>query len=199
MVIVKIIDWDEPRRNNFLIASQMWITGNTYTRRADLIGFVNGLPLVFIELKTAHRQLKDAFDDNLRDYTEQSIPQLFWYNACMILSNGTRSVIGSLTADWEHFAEWKKINSEGEQGVISLDTLLHGTCQPDRLLDIIENFVLYEEAKGGVKKHLAKYHQYFGVNNAIAAVQEIRSNQSRLGVFWHTQGSGKSYSMVFFS
>ncbi len=207
IVIVRVVDWDTPTNNDFLVASQLWITGPVYKKRTDLIGFVNGLPLLFVELKAAHRNLTDAYHNNLRDY-KNTIPHLFWYNVFIILSNGSRSVMGSLTADWEHFADWKKaeespssggIASEQEQGVISLETMLRGTCQPDRLLDFAENFVLYTEAKGGLRKLIAKNHQYLGVNRAIQAVQQIRANQGRLGVFWHTQGSGKSYSMVFFS
>ncbi len=169
-----------------------------YTRRADLIGFVNGLPLVFLELKASHRRLERAYHDNLSDYKD-TIPQLFWYNAFIILSNGSQSRIGSLTAGWEHFFEWKKINSEHEEGVVSLETMLRGTCEPGRLLDLIENFTLFSNAGGATVKLIAKNHQYLGVNNALQAVRNIRQNQGRLGVFWHTQGSGKSYSMVFFT
>jgi type I restriction enzyme R subunit len=169
-----------------------------YKRRADLVGFVNGLPLVFIELKASHKRLEDCYNNNLRDYKD-TIPQLFWYNAFIILSNGSKSCIGSLTAEWGHFAEWKKINNEGEQGVVSLETMIRGTCEPSRLLDIVENFILFSESKGGLVKMVAKNHQYLGVNRSIAALQEIKKNKGRLGVFWHTQGSGKSYSMVFFA
>src|SRR3990170_3358576 len=130
-----------------------------YTRRTDLLGFVNGLPLLFVELKAAHRQLKNAYRNNLRDY-KNAIPQLFWYNAFVILSNGSRSVIGSLTAGWEHFGEWKKIVNEQEQGLISLETMIRGACQPDRLLDLVENFILFVESKGGLRKLIAKNHQY---------------------------------------
>ncbi len=195
---VRVIDWESPENNDFFLASQLWVSGEMYKRRADLVGFVNGLPLVFVELKASHRQLKAAFDNNLRDY-RSTIPHIFWYNVFIILSNGSRSVIGSLTAEWEHFVEWKKINSEGEEGIISLETIVRGMCAPARLLDLAENFVLFKEGKGGLTKLVAKNHQYLGVNNAIAAVQRIRENRGRLGVFWHTQGSGKSFSMVFFS
>jgi len=197
-VRVKVIDWENPKNNDFLLASQFWISGEMYKRRADLIGFVNGLPLVFIELKASHKRLEDAYNQNLRDYKD-TIPQLFWYNAFIILSNGSKSCIGSLTASFEHFAEWKKINSEGEQGVVSLDTMIRGTCEPSRLLDIVENFILFSESKGGLVKMVAKNHQYLGVNSAIEALQQNEKRQGRLGVFWHTQGSGKSYSMVFFA
>lgn len=180
------------------MASQFSITGEIYTRRADLIGFVNGLPLVFIELKAHHQRLELAYKKNLTDY-KSSIPQLFWYNAFIILSNGRKSRISSLTAQWEHFSEWKKINSEGEEGIISLDTMIRGTCDRDRLLDITENFIFFYEAKGKSIKVVAKNHQFLGVNSAVTAVSQIRQNKGKLGVFWHTQGSGKSYSMVFFS
>jgi type I restriction enzyme R subunit len=195
---VKIIDWQTPTNNDFFLASQFWVSGEIYKRRADLVGFVNGIPLLFIELKAAHIALKNAFEHNLRDY-KKTIPQLFWYNAFIILSNGSESKIGSMSAAWEHFSEWKKINSEGEQGIISLETILKGTCEPSRFLDIIENFTLFNEAQGGLQKIIAKNHQYLGVNNAIAEVQNLQENQGKLGVFWHTQGSGKSFSMVFFS
>ena len=195
---VQVIDWNTPANNDFFLASQFWISGEIYKRRTDLVGFVNGLPLVFIELKAAHKALKNAFDNNLKDY-KYTIPQLFWYNAFIILSNGSQSKIGSLTSEWEHFNDWKKINNEGEAGIISLETMLRGVCQPERLLDLVENFTLFEEAQGGLRKIIAKNHQYLGVNNSLRAVQNIRQNHGKLGVFWHTQGSGKSYSMIFFS
>lgn len=195
---VKVIDWNKPDNNDFFLASQFWITGEMYTRRADLIGFVNGLPLVFIELKASHKRLENAYNDNLRDYKD-TIPHIFWYNAFIILSNGSRSRIGSMTAEWEHFADWKKINSEGEEGIISLETMLRGTCEPSRLLDLVENYTLFMEAKGGLIKLVAKNHQYLGVSSAIEALKEIKTREGRLGVFWHTQGSGKSVSMIFFS
>lgn len=195
---VRVIDWNEPSNNDFFLASQFWISGEMYKRRADLIGFVNGLPLVFIELKAAHKRMEHAYRDNLRDY-KNAIPQIFWYNGFIILSNGSQSKIGSMTAEWEHLAEWKKINSEGEEGIVSLDTMIRGTCEPVRLLDIIENFTIFGEVSGGIVKLVAKNHQYLGVNNATEALKQIEKNKGRLGVFWHTQGSGKSYSMVFFS
>ena len=195
---VRVIDWQQPENNDFFLASQFWVTGEMYKRRCDLVGFVNGLPLVFIELKASHKKIENAFNDNLKDY-KATIPQLFWYNASVILSNGSQSRIGSLTAEWEHFAEWKKINSEGEEGKISLETMVRGTCEKRRLLDLVENFILFVEATGGMQKLVAKNHQYLGVNNALRAVDNLKDNQGRLGVFWHTQGSGKSYSMVFFS
>lgn len=195
---VRVIDWDTPSNNDFCLFSQFWVTGDMYKRRADLVGFVNGLPLLFIELKASHKRLKNAFDENFKDY-KTTIPQLFWYNAVVILSNGSESKIGSLTSYWEHFSDWKRINDEGEQGVISLDTMIRGTCEPARFLDLVENFVLFQETKGGTIKIVGKNHQYLGVNNALQSVRQIQENRGRLGVFWHTQGSGKSLSMVFFT
>ena len=195
---VRVIDWNDPANNDFFLASQFWISGEMYRRRADLVGFVNGLPLIFIELKAAHKRLENAYRDNLRDYKD-TIPQILWYNAFIILSNGHESRIGSMTAGWEHFFEWKKISNEEERGVVSLETMIRGTCEKNRLLDIVENFTLFNIAGGASIKLIAKNHQFLGVNNALDAVRSLGENQGRLGVFWHTQGSGKSYSMVFFS
>ena len=196
--VVRVMDWDEPANNDFLLCSQFWITGEMHTRRADLVGFVNGLPLLFIELKATHRRLETAFTGNLRDYKD-TIPQLFWPNALIILSNGSQSRVGSITAGWEHFAEWKKIGSEDEQGRVSLETMLRGVCDTRRFLDLVENFCLFQEVPGGLIKLTAKNHQYLGVNNALEALADIRQRDGKLGVFWHTQGSGKSVSMIFFA
>lgn len=195
---VRVIDWDDPTENEFLLVQQMWVSGELYTRRADLVGFVNGLPLLFGELKAHHRRLEHAYRDNLSDYKD-TIPHLLWYNAVILLSNGSDAVMGTVTSEWEHFSPWKKINDEGEQGVVRLDTLIRGTCPRARFLDIVENYLLYQERRGGLAKIAAKYHQYFGVEKSIAAVRGMGDRRGRLGVFWHTQGSGKSLSMVFFS
>jgi len=194
---VSIIDFDNPENNDFFLASQLWITGEMYTRRPDLIGFVNGLPLIFIELKASHKRLENAYYNNLTDY-KKTIPQLFWYNAFIILSNGSQSKIGTISSSWELFNDWKRINSEGEKGIISLDTVLLGTCEKSRFLDILENFILFENVDGSLTKIMAKNHQYLGVNNAIENYKRRESLKGRLGVFWHTQGSGKSFSMIFF-
>ncbi|HKI62284.1 MAG TPA: type I restriction endonuclease subunit R [Mariprofundaceae bacterium] len=195
---VRYIDWSKEKNNDFLLVSQLWVTGEVYTRRTDLTGFVNGIPLLFVELKASHRELKHAYSGNLTDYKD-TIPHLFWCNALVILSNGHESKLGSVTSAWEHFSEWKKINDEDETGMVSLETMLRGTCEPARLLDIVENFILFSDAQGGTIKLVARYHQYLGVNRAVHAVEGRRKNRGKLGVFWHTQGSGKSYSMVFFS
>ena len=196
--ILKVIDWENPENNDFFLASQFRITCDGYDKRPDVIGFINGLPLVLMEFKRIDKNLYTAYHDNLRDYKD-AIPHLFWYNALIILSNGSESKFGSLTAEWEHFSEWKRVESEDEQEEVPLQTILTGICDHRRLLDIIENFTLFMEAQGGLIKLIAKNHQYLGVNNAVEALHGIGSNQGRLGVFWHTQGSGKSISMIFFA
>lgn len=196
--VLRVIDWETPKNNGFFAASQFTITGEMYTRRPDIVCFVNGMPLILMEFKRIDVNLYAAYNDNLRDYKD-TIPHLFWYNAFILLSNGTESKVGSLTASWEHFAEWKRIHSEDEPPNPSLQTILHVLCIPERLLDIVENFTLFMEAQGGLIKILAKNHQYLGVNNTIGALERIEDNHGKLGVFWHTQGSGKSISMLFFA
>lgn len=195
-VTVKVIDWQNPKNNRFLLCSQLWVTGEIETRRPDLIGFVNGLPLVFIELKAAHRQLIHGYKDNLADY-KKVIPQLFWFNQLIIISNGVQSKVGTISSQWEHFADWKKIEREDEPRVVSLETVIRGTCDKGRLIDLIENFILFESKKTTVKI-ISKYHQFLGVNQALEGLRSIEEIQGKLGVYWHTQGSGKSFSMVFF-
>jgi type I restriction enzyme R subunit len=194
--VVSVVDWEVPGNNDFLLGSQFWVAGELYLKRPDLVGFVNGLPLVLIELKKPGVNVREGFDKNLKDY-KQTIPQLFHYNALLLVSNGVQSKIGSLTAEWEHFGDWKKATSEEDVAGISLETLLRGTCEKGRLLDLIENFTRFSDSKGGVSKLLAKNHQFLGVNRAVEALRV--STDGRIGVFWHTQGSGKSYSMVFFA
>ena len=196
--VLRVIDWSSPANNDFLAASQMWIAGEMYLKRPDLIGFINGLPLLLMEFKRIDELVYSAYHDNLRDYKD-TIPHLFWYNALIIVSNGSESRFGGVTASWEYFAEWKRISSEEEQGASSLETMLRGLCDHERLLDLIENFTLFMEAQGGLIKLIAKNHQYLGANNAIQALKGIDSNRGKLGVFWHTQGSGKSVSMIFFA
>lgn len=198
MVAVQFVDWNHAGANDWLAVSQFWISGDMYRRRADVVLFVNGIPLVLVELKVSHKNVRDAFDANLRDYRD-TVPQLFWFNAFVILSNGSDTLVGSTFADWGHFGEWKRINSEGEQGVVSLETALRGTCQPQQLLDLAENFVAFMERPGGLVKALAKNHQFLGVNNSLEALREVHNREGRLGVFWHTQGSGKSLSMLWFT
>ncbi|ANV92054.1 type I restriction endonuclease subunit R [Picosynechococcus sp. PCC 8807] len=199
---IKIIDWQNPENNDFFLASQFWITGETYTRRTDLIAFINGIPLVFIELKAHTEPVQKAYDDNFTDYLK-TIPQLFWLNALVILSNGSQAKLGSITSPWAYFHEWKRIEKEKEQGRIDLETIILGTCEKTRLIDLIENYILYDEKDGKLNKIIAKNHQYLGVNQAVERVRTLYQNpkegSKQIGVFWHTQGSGKSYSMQFFA
>ncbi len=196
--VLQVIDWEQPENNDFFAASQFSITGDMYTKRPDLVCFVNGLPLVLMEFKRIDVNLYAAYNGNLRDYKD-TIPHLFWYNGFIILSNGTDSKVGSLTASWEHFAEWKRRHREDETPEASLATMLQVLCEHQRLLDVVENFILFMEAQGGSVKILAKNHQYLGVNNTIQSLKEIEDNRGKLGVFWHTQGSGKSISMLLFA
>jgi type I restriction enzyme R subunit len=199
---ISAIDWEHPENNDFLLVSQLWVHSDLYHRRADLVGFVNGIPLLFIELKASHRNLKHAYDDNLRDYRD-AIPHLFTPNGFILLSNGADTKAGTITSGWDFFSEWKKINSEEEEGSVSLETVIRGMCTKERLLDLVENFVVFQDLPGGFVKLLARNHQYLGVNNAIARMEELRDappdERGKLGVFWHTQGSGKTMSMLFFS
>lgn len=256
----RVIDFDNREGSNrFLAVRELKLTGMrtpNYNRRADLICFVNGLPLVFIELKAVHKNIREGFDKNLRDYMgENVIAHAFHHNAFLVVSNGDRARYGSITGGWEHFAEWKRLD-EADTGNVEAETLLNGMLAHDRLLDILENFTLFDDSKpGATRKVLARNHQVLGVNRAVKSVakqqalkvkfpqeQRLRSrvvelpvaypaheerqrphkmvadeqapyvvNHSlpiverahpdlgRIGVFWHTQGSGKSYSMAFFA
>ncbi len=196
---LRVVDWEHPENNDFLLISQFSVAGPLYTCRPDLVGFVNGLPWVVIELKKPGVPSRAAFDENLTHYKQQ-IPALFWSNALLIASNGTESRVGSLTADWGRWVEWKRIEREDEPRRVSLEMMLRGTCDRSRLLDLVENFTLFSEHKAGLVKIIGQNHQCLGVNNAIASMLEARKlGHGRGGVFWQTQGSGKSFSMVFFA
>lgn len=196
---LRVIDWEHPEQNDFLLVRQLTVVGSLYPCRPDLVGFVNGLPWLVIELKNPGVPVRAAFDENLTHY-KREIPQLFWYNALLIVSNGTDSRVGSLTADWDRFFEWKRIEREDEPRRVSLEVMLRGTCGRARLLDLAESFTLFSEHKAGLVKVLGQNHQFLGVNNAIASMLEAREQgHGRGGVFWQTQGSGKSFSMVFFA
>jgi type I restriction enzyme R subunit len=196
-LLVRAIDWRDVAANDFTVASQVWVHGVLHKRRPDTIGFVNGLPLLFAEWKAPTKRLADAHEDNLRDYKD-AIPHIFDANGFVILSNGLEALMGASHAPLEVFAPWKRLEEGGPESV-GLETMLRATCEPSRFLDLIENFLLYDDAQGGLRKVVAKYHQVLGVNRAMEAVERIKDNQGRLGVFWHTQGSGKSLSMVMFA
>jgi type I restriction enzyme, R subunit len=250
---------DGKPNNRFLAVRELKVQGVRvphYNRRADLVCFVNGLPLVFIELKAVYRNIRAGFDDNLTDYlSEHSIAHAFHHNAFLVVSNGDQARYGSITSKWEHFVEWKR-NTEKDRARLDAEALLDGMLAKERLLDLVENFILFDDSRaGGARKIAARNHQVLGVNNAVASVlrQEELKRQfpsgerlveyrvpkpellkvaeapredsvyatpvdsggggydelplvkrahpdlGRLGVFWHTQGSGKSYSMAFFA
>jgi type I restriction enzyme, R subunit len=195
---VCFIDFKNAGNNHFLCVSQFWVVGEMYTKRTDLVLFVNGIPLVLLELKASHKSLVDAYRDNIRDYKD-TIPKLFWYNLGIIISNGIENKFGSLTSPFEYFNEWKKAESEDDAPKTDLATIINGVCAKNRLLDILENFILFDESLGEAKKIVPRYFQYLGVNRAFERVINRKGNEGRLGVFWHTQGSGKSYAMVYLS
>ncbi|MFZ2358085.1 MAG: type I restriction endonuclease subunit R [Anaerolineae bacterium] len=194
---LRVIDFADPAANDFLCVRELWVRGDLYRRRADIVGFVNGLPLLFMELKNVSRDIRAAYERNFKDYLD-TVPHLFHHNAVVVLANGVDAKLGSLTSRFEHFHEWKRLD-EDEPGVVDMETLLKGICQPANFLDLVENFILFDDSAGEPRKILARNHQFLGVNRAIRAVEERRQRQGKLGVFWHTQGAGKSYSMVFFT
>lgn len=191
-----LIDFDKPENNDFLAVQELKIASPQFgSRRTDIVGFVNGIPLLFVELKKQTVDIADAYNDNYRDYLHK-IPQLFYYNAFIILSNGLDAKIGTLGSKYAFFHEWKRLQ-ESEQGRVDLETMLLGVCKKENLIDLLENFIVYDHSNGRVAKIMARNHQYLGVNLAFAKYANRDFSGGRLGVFWHTQGSGKSYSMLF--
>ena len=190
-----VIDFQHPENNYFLAIKELKIHGELYRRRTDIVGFVNGLPLLFVELKKTTVDVQNAYDDNYTDYRD-TIPHLFYYNAFLMLSNGVEAKVGTLDSKYEFFHEWKRLD-EKEQGSVALETMLRGICKKENFLDLFENFILFDHSGGHTAKILARNHQYLGVNEAVKAYEARKLNDGKLGVFWHTQGSGKSYSMVF--
>ncbi len=204
---VKLVDYEHPENNTFTAVSQMWIQGRVYWRRPDVLVFVNGLPMVFIELKNCIVKVEEAYNDNLKNYL-RDIPNLFAFNQICVLSNGLETRLGSFNAPYDFFFEWLRVDSEKEivsrkdikeavnAGESSVRFFIDGLLRKERLIDYIENFILFQNQKD---KIIAKNHQYMGVNNLMTSVYNRKELQGKLGVFWHTQGSGKSFSMVFFA
>ncbi len=191
----KIVDFHQPDQNEFLCVRELCVHGALYKRRADLVGFVNGIPLLFVELKNHDVDVEDAFNRNYRDYLD-TVPQLFYHNAFIMFSNGMEARVGTIDSKWEFFHEWKRL-SEMDSGNIELPTMLRGMCQKENFLDLLENFLLYDHSDGRIVKILARNHQYLGVNQAVEMYKNRACMNGKLGVFWHTQGSGKNYSMLF--
>lgn len=195
---LRVFDYEYPENNHFLCVREMWISGPAgHRRRPDVIGYVNGLPLLFVELKRPDKSLRRAYDDNFKDYID-TIPQLFEFNAFVVLGNGVDARVGSITADYEHFKEWKR-ETEDEEGEVSMETLTKGICTKSNFLDLFENFILFDDSPGFTIKAIGRNHQFIGVNRAFNAVKNREERDGKLGVFWHTQGSGKSYSMAMFA
>lgn len=194
---LRVFDFDHPENNDFLAVRELWIRGDIYRRRADIIGFVNGIPLLFIECKNIHKDLRAAYEKNFKDYLD-TIPHLFDHNAIVMLANGDKARIGALGGRYEHFHQWKRLE-ESQSGAVDMETLLKGVCDRRNFLDLFENYILFDDSGERTIKIVARNHQYLGVNRAIRAVQDRAASLGKLGVFWHTQGSGKSYSMLFFT
>ena len=194
-VKAKVIDFASPDKNEFMCVRELWVYGSLYRRRADIVGFVNGVPLLFMELKNHDVEVVEAFNQNYRDYLD-TIPQLFYHNAYIMFSNGLEARVGTIDSKWEFFHEWKRLN-ETEAGSIELPTMLRGICKKENFLDLLENFVIYDHSNGRTAKIMARNHQYLGVNQAVEMYRNREYVNGKLGVFWHTQGSGKSYSMLF--
>ena len=194
---LRVFDFTAPENNEFLCVRELWVRGDLYRRRADIVGFVNGLPLLFMELKNINKDIRAAFEQNFKDYKD-TVGHLFHFNAFVVLANGVDAKLGSVTSRFEHFHEWKRLVEE-QPGVVDMETLLKGVCDKANFIDLLENFILFDDSAGETKKILARNHQFLGVNRAITAVQEREKRDRKLGVFWHTQGAGKSYSMVMFT
>lgn len=194
---LRVFNFEDPKKNHFLCVREMWVRGDLYRRRADIIGFVNGIPLLFMELKNVSKDIRAAYEKNLADYKD-TVSHLFHHNAFIVLANGVEAKIGSVSSRFEHFHEWKRLEEE-EAGAVNMETLLKGICNRHNFIDLLENFIVFDESSGALVKILARNHQFLGVNRAVKAVENREERQGKLGVFWHTQGSGKSYSMVFFA
>lgn len=193
--VAMVLDFQHPEENHFLAIKELKIHGDLYRRRTDIVGFVNGIPLLFIELKKTTVDVQNAYTGNYTDYLD-TIPHLFYYNAFLILSNGVEAKVGTLGSKYEFFHEWKRLK-ESDAGSVALETMLRGICDKRTFLDLFENFILFDHSNGRTAKILARNHQYLGVNEAVRAYEMRKLRDGKLGVFWHTQGSGKSYSMVF--
>ena len=192
-----IIDFNNAHNNEFLAVKELIVRGDLYNRRADIVGFVNGIPLLFIEAKRPDIDVRNAYEDNYKDYLD-TIPQLFYYNAFIMLSNGLEAKVGTVGSKYEFFHEWKRLD-EDEKGSVAFETMLLGICNKENFLDLLENFILFDHSDGRTAKILARNHQYLGVNKAVEMYAHRKLKDGKLGVFWHTQGSGKSYSMAFFA
>jgi type I restriction enzyme R subunit len=200
-VRARIVDWDNPSANDLVAVNQFTVVGRS-ERRPDVILFVNGLPLVLIELKRpgkADSNLRGAFNQ-VRTYV-RSVPDVFVWNQLTVISDGVQARAGTFTAGWEHYAPWKTINGVdvASASIPQIDVLVEGMLAPERLLDLIRNFVVYAGDGAEMVKKVAKYHQYWAVNKAVISTVEAVEGDGRAGVVWHTQGSGKSLEMEWYA
>ncbi|CEI80374.1 Type-1 restriction enzyme R protein [Oceanobacillus oncorhynchi] len=203
-VSVSVFDFDTPQNNDFMAVNQFTTIEGQANRRPDIIVFLNGLPVVVMELKNATNEdvnISDAYNQ-LQTY-KQTIPTLFRYNAFLIASDGVNARVGSLTANEDRFMKWRTADGEtlASPAEPQLEVMIYGMLQPKRLLDIIQYFILFQTDGVDIFKILAAYHQYYAVNKAVekAKVATAEGGSHKIGVIWHTQGSGKSLSMVFYA
>lgn len=198
--IVRLLDFDEPENNTFHVVNQ-WTFVEYSEKRPDVICFVNGMPLVVFELKSPSREETDASDAylQLRNYMHH-IPSLFVPNVFCVMSDMAETRVGTITSDEDRYVAWKSVDGDySETKMATWKTMVDGMMPKTRLMDIVKNFVCFNDAGEKVVKILAAYHQYFGVTKAIDRAVEAVDGDGKIGVFWHTQGSGKSLSMVFFA
>lgn len=199
--IVKVVDYENPNNNSFYISNQWTIEHGRDNKRPDIIVFLNGLPIVVIELKSPSRDVvgyRDAYNQ-IRNYIDK-IPDLFTYNAFCVISDQTNTKAGTITSPLTRFMDWKTVDGNYETTQIAdFQTLFKGMFEKSRLLDIIRNFICFSSDGKDDVKILAGYHQYFAVNKAVESTRKATITDGKGGVFWHTQGSGKSLSMVFYA
>ena len=197
--LVKLIDFSEPKRNDFKIVNQ-WTVIERDKIRCDMVVFVNGLPLVVIELKSPSRDETDEADayTQIKQY-QQKCPGLFVFNAFSVTSDMLTTKAGTITAKANRYMEWKSVDGKEETNEIAdYETFFRGIFEKERLIDILYNFECFDHKDGRLAKIMAAYHQYFAVNKAMAHTATAIGGDGKIGVFWHTQGSGKSLSMVFY-
>nr|WP_252896205.1 type I restriction endonuclease [Veillonella rogosae] len=173
------MDFNNARNNEFLTVKELIVYGDLYNRRADIVGFVNGIPLLFVESKRPDIDVRNAYEGNYKDYLD-TIPQLFYYNAFVMLSNGLEAKVGTVGSKYEFFHEWKRLD-EDEKGSVAFETMLLGICNKENFLDLLENFILFDHSDGRTAKILARNHQYLGVNKAVEAYADRKLRAGKLG------------------
>src|SRR3989449_453422 len=195
-----LIDFKDPENNEFLAVNQFTVIENNVERRPDVILFVNGIPLLVLELKNLADEDATIWTayDQFQTYALQ-LPSLFRYNEILVVSDGIEARAGTITSEKERFMQWKAIDGgKPRKGLTEIEVLLRGMCEKNRLIDIVRNFVVFEKDKQTLKK-LAAYHQYWATNKAVKSTKQARKGDKKAGIVWHTQGSGKSLTMIFYS